>query len=215
MRALWRHQWGDRGPAAPCSSATVTRSRPDSVPGQECDLDQATRRYTALHGRLLSLARLSPLLQPAVRPPARQQVQAARTRHDPAEDGRVPASARHRGGQRPGDRRGRRRGRDRAAEGGRDQGRGSGTLPRLRATGAHAGQEGGVQGRIDWRIHDLAQDPGTVAPADLVVLHRVVCCYPAYERLLGAAADHARRALVFSYPPRNVLSRAFYGCSTW
>jgi hypothetical protein len=50
-----------------------------------------------------------------------------------------------------------------------------------------------------------------VAPADLVVLHRVVCCYPDYERLLGAAADHARRALVFSYPPRNLLSRAFYG----
>jgi 2-polyprenyl-3-methyl-5-hydroxy-6-metoxy-1,4-benzoquinol methylase len=69
----------------------------------------------------------------------------------------------------------------------------------------------GVQGRLDWRLHDLAQDPGGVAPADLVVLHRVVCCYPDYERLLGAAADHARRALVFSYPPRNPLSRAFYG----
>jgi 2-polyprenyl-3-methyl-5-hydroxy-6-metoxy-1,4-benzoquinol methylase len=68
-----------------------------------------------------------------------------------------------------------------------------------------------VQGRIDWRIHDLAQDPGAVAPADLVVLHRVVCCYPDYDRLLAAAADHARRALVFSYPPRNPLSRAFYG----
>jgi hypothetical protein len=52
--------------------------------------------------------------------------------------------------------------------------------------------------------------PGAVAPADLVVLHRVVCCYPDYERLLGAAADHARRALVFSYPPRNALSRGFY-----
>jgi magnesium-protoporphyrin O-methyltransferase len=49
-----------------------------------------------------------------------------------------------------------------------------------------------------------------VEPADLVVLHRVVCCYPDYERLLGAAADHARQTLVFSYPPRNVLSRAFY-----
>ena len=69
----------------------------------------------------------------------------------------------------------------------------------------------GVQGRLDWRLHDLAQDPGGVAPADLVVLHRVVCCYPDYARLLGAAADHARRALVFSYPPRNALSRAFYG----
>jgi 2-polyprenyl-3-methyl-5-hydroxy-6-metoxy-1,4-benzoquinol methylase len=73
-----------------------------------------------------------------------------------------------------------------------------------------AGQAG-VQGRLDWRIHDLAADPGAVAPADLVVLHRVVCCYPDHERLLGAAAEHARRALVFSYPPRNALSRAFYG----
>jgi hypothetical protein len=27
---------------------------------------------------------------------------------------------------------------------------------------------------------------------------------------LAAAADQARRALVFSYPPRNPLSRAFY-----
>jgi 2-polyprenyl-3-methyl-5-hydroxy-6-metoxy-1,4-benzoquinol methylase len=71
-------------------------------------------------------------------------------------------------------------------------------------------EQAGVQGRLDWRIHDLAQDPGAVAPADLVVLHRVVCCYPDYERLLGAAADHARRALVFSYPPRNAVSRAFY-----
>ena len=69
----------------------------------------------------------------------------------------------------------------------------------------------GVQGRLDWRLHDLAQDPGGVAPADLVVLHRVVCCYPDYARLLAAAADHARRALVFSYPPRNPISRAFYG----
>jgi hypothetical protein len=49
-----------------------------------------------------------------------------------------------------------------------------------------------------------------VEPADLVVLHRVVRCHPDYARLLGAAADHARRALVFSYPPRSTLSRAFY-----
>jgi magnesium-protoporphyrin O-methyltransferase len=75
-----------------------------------------------------------------------------------------------------------------------------------RTLAAHAG----VQGRLDWRLHDLAEHPGAVAPADLVVLHRVVCCYPDYARLLAAAADHARRALVFSYPPRNLLSRAFY-----
>ena len=30
-----------------------------------------------------------------------------------------------------------------------------------------------------------------------------------YERLLGAAEQRARRLLVFSYPPRNTLSRLF------
>jgi hypothetical protein len=35
-----------------------------------------------------------------------------------------------------------------------------------------------------------------------------MCCYPDYARLLGAATDHARHALVFSYPARNLLSPA-------
>ena len=69
-------------------------------------------------------------------------------------------------------------------------------------------QEAGVQGRVERRIHDIAVDPATVEPADIVVLHRVVCCYPDYERLLGTAADHARCLLVFSHPPRNLMSRA-------
>jgi 2-polyprenyl-3-methyl-5-hydroxy-6-metoxy-1,4-benzoquinol methylase len=75
--------------------------------------------------------------------------------------------------------------------------------------------QAGVQERLDWRIHDLAQDPGAVAPADLVVVHRVMCCYPDYERLLGAAADHARRALVFSYPPATRCRVPSMACSTW
>ena len=43
------------------------------------------------------------------------------------------------------------------------------------------------------------------------VLHRVVCCYPDYERLLGAAAAHAQRLLVFSHPRRNLISRLVVG----
>lgn len=71
-------------------------------------------------------------------------------------------------------------------------------------------REAGIdEGRVDRRRHDIAEDPDGVEPADVVVLHRVVCCYPDYERLLGAAASHARRALVFSHPPRNLASRAF------
>ena len=66
----------------------------------------------------------------------------------------------------------------------------------------------GVADRIDRRVLDIAATPDLVDPADIVVLHRVVCCYPDYERLLGAAADHARRLLVFSHPPRNIASRS-------
>ena len=66
----------------------------------------------------------------------------------------------------------------------------------------------GVADRIDRRVLDIAATPDLVEPADIVVLHRVVCCYPDYERLLGAAADHARRLLVFSHPPRNIASRS-------
>jgi magnesium-protoporphyrin O-methyltransferase len=67
--------------------------------------------------------------------------------------------------------------------------------------------EAGLAGKATRRLHDIAVDPGGIEPADVVVLNRVVCCYPDYERLLTAAADHARKALVFSYPPRNVVSR--------
>ncbi len=69
-------------------------------------------------------------------------------------------------------------------------------------------RDAGLEDRVERRLHDIAADPDSIEPVDVVVLHRVVCCYPGYERLLGAAAAHARRALVFSYPRRNALSRA-------
>jgi magnesium-protoporphyrin O-methyltransferase len=71
-------------------------------------------------------------------------------------------------------------------------------------------EEHGLIGKVTRRLGvDIAQDGAQVEPADIVVLHRVVCCYPDYERLLAAAARHANRLLVFSHPPRNPASRAF------
>ena len=69
-------------------------------------------------------------------------------------------------------------------------------------------REAGVEQRSERRIHDIAGGGDGIEPADVVVLHRVVCCYPDYERLLTAAAEHSRRLLVFSYPRRNPISRA-------
>jgi 2-polyprenyl-3-methyl-5-hydroxy-6-metoxy-1,4-benzoquinol methylase len=67
--------------------------------------------------------------------------------------------------------------------------------------------EAGVSGRMHRKVTDIATSPDDVEVADLVVLHRVVCCYPDYDMLLGAAADHCRSRLAFSHPPRNVISR--------
>lgn len=67
--------------------------------------------------------------------------------------------------------------------------------------------DAGLRDRATRRRLDIATAPEDVEDADVVVLHRVVCCYPDYERLLAAAGSHARRLLVFSYPPRNLGTR--------
>ena len=81
--------------------------------------------------------------------------------------------------------------------------------PAYDAEAARLLAEAGLADRVHRRLVDIAADPTAVEPADIVVLHRVVCCYPDYAKLLGAAADRARQQLVFSYPPRNPISRAF------
>jgi 16S rRNA G966 N2-methylase RsmD len=70
----------------------------------------------------------------------------------------------------------------------------------------------GMVDRVQRRFVDIATAPNAVEPADVVVLHRVVCCYPDYERLLSAAAGHAKRLLVYSHPPRNSLIRMIISC---
>ena len=68
--------------------------------------------------------------------------------------------------------------------------------------------EAGVADRVTRRQLDLAAKPDAVERHDIVVLHRVVCCYPDATRLLDAAAARASRLLVFSHPPRHAVSRA-------
>lgn len=68
-------------------------------------------------------------------------------------------------------------------------------------------REAGLTDRVDRRPGDIAADATVAETADIVVMHRVICCYPDADRLLGAAADHAERLVVLSHPPRNALSR--------
>jgi magnesium-protoporphyrin O-methyltransferase len=72
-------------------------------------------------------------------------------------------------------------------------------------------QRSGLAGRVTRRLVDIARAPDDVEAADVVVLHRVVCCYPDVSRLLSAAASHARRRLVFSHPADNLFVRTEFG----
>jgi hypothetical protein len=69
----------------------------------------------------------------------------------------------------------------------------------------------GLERRLERRLGDFVLDEALVEPADVVVLNRVVCCYPDFEALLGAAARHSRRLLVFTYPRGGFLARLASG----
>ena len=68
--------------------------------------------------------------------------------------------------------------------------------------------EAGVASRMTRRLGDIAVEAGVAEAHDFVVLNRVVCCYPDVERLVGAAARHARSGVVLTHPPRHIGSVA-------
>jgi magnesium-protoporphyrin O-methyltransferase len=68
--------------------------------------------------------------------------------------------------------------------------------------------ERGVANRVDRRVGDFVADGGSIDRHDVVVLHRVVCCYPDVDALVGEAADHAQRLLLLTYPQDRSLIRA-------
>jgi magnesium-protoporphyrin O-methyltransferase len=71
--------------------------------------------------------------------------------------------------------------------------------------------ERGVTARVDRRIGDFVATADTVEPHDVVVMHRVVCCYPDVDALVGAAAERTRRRLVLTYPQERATIRAGLG----
>jgi 2-polyprenyl-3-methyl-5-hydroxy-6-metoxy-1,4-benzoquinol methylase len=67
--------------------------------------------------------------------------------------------------------------------------------------------ETGLQERVERRVGDVVAAGEELEPADIVVLERVVCCYPDAGALVGAAGRRARRLLVLSYPRYGLATR--------
>ena len=60
--------------------------------------------------------------------------------------------------------------------------------------------ESGLADRAVRKIMDFAEAGDEVEAADVVVMNRVICCYPDMPKLAGAAAVHAKDMLVMSFP---------------
>jgi 2-polyprenyl-3-methyl-5-hydroxy-6-metoxy-1,4-benzoquinol methylase len=71
------------------------------------------------------------------------------------------------------------------------------------ATATELAREAGVEERVERRVVDFADAAEEFPEADVVVMHRVVCCYPDGDALVAAAAGRARRLLAFSFPRRT------------
>jgi len=61
--------------------------------------------------------------------------------------------------------------------------------------------------RVGRRVGDFVEEAGLVEPHDVVVLHRVICCYPDATALVATAATHTRRRLLLTYPRERALTR--------
>jgi len=61
--------------------------------------------------------------------------------------------------------------------------------------------------RVDRQIADFAQEHARVPAADIVVLHRVLCCYPDADLMTSAACDHARERVAITIPRESWWTR--------
>ena len=72
-------------------------------------------------------------------------------------------------------------------------------------------KDAGLADRVERKVMDFAQSGAGIGGADVVIMNRVICCYPDMPRLAGVAADHARQLLVISYPKRAWWTRLGLG----
>ncbi len=66
----------------------------------------------------------------------------------------------------------------------------------------------GLKDSVEYHVGDFAEMGASADDADIVVLDRVVCCYPDMRALVTAAALRTKRVCVLTYPRRNWLTRA-------
>jgi hypothetical protein len=65
-----------------------------------------------------------------------------------------------------------------------------------------------VSERTDYRRGDFTAMAHTLPDADVVILDKVVCCYPHWELMVDRSLSKARRLYALTYPRDRAEARA-------
>ncbi|CAN5642200.1 hypothetical protein BH23GEM6_BH23GEM6_19200 [soil metagenome] len=82
------------------------------------------------------------------------------------------------------------------------------SIPYLQASREEAARQG-HDDRIEYHHGDIVDISGELPLADVVILDRVVCCYPDMPRLVESSASRARHLYALTYPRARLATRAF------
>jgi hypothetical protein len=76
--------------------------------------------------------------------------------------------------------------------------------------------EHGLEDRVERTVADYAQHPDQTPAADIVILHRVICCYPDPGTLTAAACSRTRDRVAITIPREAWwVKLGFRGMNAW
>ena len=79
--------------------------------------------------------------------------------------------------------------------------------PRMIEEAEALAREYGLADRARYRVGDFVEEAGTFDPADVVILDKVICCYPDARRIVETSAARARRTYAYSIPRNRWYTR--------
>ena len=65
----------------------------------------------------------------------------------------------------------------------------------------------GLEDRTRYRVADFVEEADTFDTADVVILDKVICCYPDAKRIVDASAAKARRVYAYTIPVNRWYTR--------
>ncbi len=76
------------------------------------------------------------------------------------------------------------------------------------AQASAAARANGLEARTQYHLGDFVRIDHLLAEADIIILDKVVCCYPDWQRLLDRSLNKTRRVYALTYPRDRAILRA-------